>query len=355
MPPRARFGLKELAKRAAVVGAAGFVPLVLLVGFVYAVDALLLVFAGVLFAIFLSSLSDLFKKFARLDDNWSLVAAVLFVVLLAAATVWLLVPSIAEQTTQLQTTLPESVQNLKEYLQRYDWGHWILNAVPEPTEMVPRRQELFGRVTGVVSGELEAVGAVVVVFFTGLYLAAQPGLYTRGVVKLVALSQRDRVAEVLDRVGGVLKWWLIGQLAAMLFVGVLTYVGLLLIGIDMALALAVLAALLTFIPNFGPLIALIPALLIGLLDGPMTAVWILALYQGIQIVESYLVTPLLQQRMVSLPPALTLIAQLLMAIFVGGVGLALATPTIVVLMVLVRSFYIRDMLGDHSDGDEQDA
>jgi predicted PurR-regulated permease PerM len=145
-----------------------------------------------------------------------------------------------------------------------------------------------------------------------------------------------------------LQWWLIAKLIAMVFVGGLTWLGLWLLGIGMPLTLAVLAALLTFIPNLGPIIAAVPAVLIGLLDGPATAVWVVVLYVAIQTIESYILTPLLQQQAVSLPPALTITTQLVMAVFVGGIGLALATPLTVVVLVLVRSLYVQDMLGDEA-------
>lgn len=322
----------------------------LVVGVGYAIDVLLLAFAGALFSIFLRSLSDLFTKYTGLGENWSLAAIVLLVVAAVAAGVWLLIPSITKQTDQLRQSLPRSVEQLQERVKRHEWGRWVLEKTPERDELIPRRRVLFSRITGVVSGTVEAIGMVVVIFFTGLYLAAQPRLYTEGIVKLVAIAKRSRAREVIERVGAALKWWLVGKLVAMLFVGVLSWLGLLLLGVDMALTLAVLAALLTFIPNFGPIIAAVPAVLIGLLDSPMTALWVVVLYVMVQTVESYLVTPVIQQQTVSLPPALTITTQLTMAVFVGGIGLALATPATVVMLVLVRSLYVQDVLGDASEG-----
>ena len=171
---------------------------------------------------------------------------------------------------------------------------------------------------------------MLLIFFIGLFLGIQPRLYIDGIVKLVTLSKRDRAREILGEIGAGLKWWLAGKLVAMVCVGGLTFLGLRLLGIGMALTLAVLAALLTFIPNFGPIIAAVPAVLIGLLEGPATALWIVGLYVAIQTVESYVITPLIQQQAVSLPPALTITSQLVMAVFVGGLGLALATPLTVV-------------------------
>jgi predicted PurR-regulated permease PerM len=340
--------LLDLAKRAGVVWAVGLLIILLVVGVGYAIHVLLLAFAGVLFAILLRGFSDFLNTHTGMSEKWSLAATVLLLVVLVTGGVWLLIPSIAEQTDELRQTLPKSVELLEEQVKRYEWGRWMLEKAPEPAELIPRRGNLFSRITGVVSGTLGAIGVVVVIFFTGLFFAIQARLYTEGIVKLVMIGKRDRAREVIGQIGAELQRWLIAKLTAMVFVGGLTWLGLWLLGIGIPLTLAVLAALLTFIPNLGPIIAVVPAVLIGLLAGPATAVWVVVLYVAIQTIESYLLTPLLQQQAVSLPPALTIMTQLVMAVFVGGIGLALATPLTVVVLVLVRSLYVQDTLGDET-------
>lgn len=340
--------LLDLAKRAAVVWAVGLLIILLIVGVGYAIDVLLLAFAGVLFAILLRGLSDFLSTHTGMGEKWSLAATVLLLMVLVTVGAWLLIPSIAEQTDELRQTLPKSVELLEGQVKRYEWGRWMLEKAPESAELIPRRLDLFRRITGVVSGTLGAIGIVVVIFFTGLFFAIQPRLYTEGIVKLVMIRKRARAREVIGQIGAELQWWLIAKLTAMLFVGGLTWLGLWLLGIGMPLTLAVLAALLTFIPNLGPIIAAVPAVLIALLDGPATAVWVVVLYIAIQTIESYLLTPLLQQQAVSLPPALTITTQLVMAVFVGAIGLALATPLTVMVLVLVRSLYVQDTLGDEA-------
>lgn len=340
--------LVEFAKRSFVVSGVVLLTVVLALVIGYAVDVLLLAFAGVLFAILLRSLGDCLSRHTPLGEKWALAVAVLLFIGSLAAVAWLLIPSIAGQAGQLRESLPKSIERLEERAKQYGWSRWLLEKAPEPEDLAPKRRDLFSRITGVVSGTLNAVGAVVVIFFTGLFLAAQSRLYIEGVVKLAPIERRDRAREVIGEIGAALKWWLVGKMVSMVFVGVCTWLGLWLLGVKLALTLAVLAALLTFIPNFGPIIAAVPAVLMGLLVSPMTAVWVAALYIGIQTVESYVITPLIQQQTVNLPPALTITAQLAMAVFVGGMGLALATPLTVVILVLVRSLYVRDVLGDTS-------
>jgi predicted PurR-regulated permease PerM len=338
--------LVDLAKRAGVVWTVVLLITLLVVGVGATIDVLLLAFAGVLFAILLRGVSDFLSRHTGIGEKWSLAATVLLLLALVAAGFWLLIPSIAGQVDELRQSLPKSVELLETQVKRYEWGRWMLEEAPAPAELLPRQRDLFGRVTGVVSGALGAIGVVVVIFFTGLFLAAQPRLYTEGLVSLVAIRKRDRAREVISQIGGQLQGWLVAKVIAMVFVGVLTWLGLWLLGIGMSLTLAVLAALLTFVPNLGPIIAAVPAVLIGLLDSPTTAMWVALLYVAVQTIESYVLTPLLQQKAVSLPPALTITAQLIMAGFVGGMGLALATPLTVVVLVLVKSLYVEDTLGD---------
>ena len=87
-------------------------------------------------------------------------------------------------------------------------------------------QDLLGRVFGVVSGTLGALGSALVIFFTGLYLAVDPQTYRHGLVRLVPIRHHLRADEILDQMGDTLLWWLIGKLISMTLVGVLTFLGL---------------------------------------------------------------------------------------------------------------------------------
>lgn len=168
----------------------------------------------------------------------------------------------------------------------------------------------------------------------------------RGLLKLIPLGYRPRAAEVLDESGSTLRAWLLAKLLEMLLIGVLTTLGLWLLGIQLALVLGLIAGLLSFIPNIGPVLAVIPALLLASLEGGRTVLYVAALYLFIQALESYVFTPWMQQRIVSVPPALTIAVQLLFGLLAGTLGLLLATPLAAVGMVLVRMLYVEDLLGD---------
>ena len=153
---------------------------------------------------------------------------------------------------------------------------------------------------------------------------------------------RGSLREVLAAVGSTLRWWLWGKLLGMLVIGVLTTLGLWRLGVPLALTLGLLAALLTFIPNIGPILAVIPA---ALLDSPAKALYVLGLYLPIQTVESYLITPLVQRLTISMPSALTITAQLVLGVLLGAMGVVLATPLTAAAVVLMKMLYVEDALG----------
>jgi predicted PurR-regulated permease PerM len=187
---------------------------------------------------------------------------------------------------------------------------------------------------------------MLIVVVLGLYFAADPDKYINGTARLFPREHRDDVFEVFGRLGHALRWWLLGRLAAMLIVGLLTGIGLALWGVPFAFILGLLAAILDFVPNIGPLIAAIPAIMVGMSQGGSTVIFLIVLYLVVQGLEGYLIAPYIQQRTVSMPPALLLTAQLVMGTGLGILGLLLASPLTVVGMVLVQMLNMRNVLGE---------
>jgi predicted PurR-regulated permease PerM len=191
---------------------------------------------------------------------------------------------------------------------------------------------------------LSAVGSAVVILFVGIYVAAQPTLYHHGLRRLAPIHARRRLDTVLLEVTSVLRWWLVGKLLSMTLVGVLTTAGLWLLEVPLALTFGLLAAALTFIPNFGPILSVVPPAILALAEEPRRALYVGALYLAIQTVESYAITPLIQRRTVSLPPALTITSQIVLGVLVGAIGVAMATPLTAAVMTVVRMLYVEDVL-----------
>ncbi|PYT00331.1 MAG: AI-2E family transporter [Acidobacteria bacterium] len=328
----------------------GFVVLVLLLlALLYFVfDVILLIFAAALLAIFLRGLAGILGKYVKLGEGWLvLIVSVLLIAILAGAIAFL-APDVAEQVRNLREELPKSAQAAANYISQFGWGRALIEHMPSVDDIRGRvdTSAILNGVGGVFSSTIGAVGNFFVVVLLAIYLATEPEFYVHGFTKLFPMRRRERVREILATVGEALERWLIGKVASMAFIGLLTWIGLSILGVKLALTLGLLAGLLSFIPNFGPIISALPALLLAFIDRPIMAVYVLGLYIAVQLVESNIVTPMIERRTVELPPALTIVFQLGLAVLVGGLGLVLATPLLAVIMVLVQMVYVQDILGD---------
>jgi predicted PurR-regulated permease PerM len=339
-----------------VLLAAGLAVLtVLLILFVYfTFDVLLLFFAAILLAVFLRGLAGFLGRFIKIGDTWLvLIVSVVLIAILAGA-IALLSPSVAEQVRNLREELPRSAQAAGEYISQFRWGQAIFAEMPSMDEVRTHldTSSILSRVGGVFSSTAGVIANFFIMILLAIYLASEPEFYLRGFTKLFPISRRQRVREVLDKIGYTLHWWLIGKVGSMLFIGLLTWIGLSILGVPLALTLGLIAGLLSFIPNFGPILSAIPALLLAFIESPMTALYVLLLYIGVQLIESNIVTPIIERNTIELPPALTIVFQLALAVLVGGLGLVLATPLLAVVMVIIQLVYIQDILGDSSVVDD---
>jgi predicted PurR-regulated permease PerM len=326
---------------------AGTVPFLIALGLLavwVAIEYLLLVFLGILLAILLRTVAEWVSERTRLSVGLSLALFILVLVGLMALAVRLVAPGIAEQADQVAETLPPFIEETQQTLQEYTWGRWIL----EQVQGDGGGEQAIERATRAVTALFHGIVGLVVILFVGVYLAADPDRYWHGVLRLVPVARRRRAAEVLHALRFTLQWWLIGQLLAMALVAVLTTTGLLIIGVPAALALGLLAGLSEFVPTFGPLAAAVPALISSAQQEGNTLLAVALLYLGVQTLEAYVVTPLVQSRTVHLPPVLTIFAQIFLGFLLGFIGLLVAVPLTAAGMVLVKMLYVEDGLGDHS-------
>lgn len=318
----------------------------------YTFDVVMLVFAAALLAIFLSGLAEVIKPYVPLGDGLRVLLVSVILLAVVGGTVAMLSPSIADQAQHLRDELPKSALKVTEYLNQFGWGRALIDQLPtfDDVKNNINLSSLLSGVGGVFTSTMGAVGNVAIVVLLAIYLASEPRFYSEGFVRLFPIPRRQRVTEILHQVYETLRWWLIGKFGSMLFIGFLTWIGLSILGVPIALTLALLAGLLSFIPNFGPIISAVPALLIAFVDSPITAVYVLILYIGVQIIESNVVTPLIERETVELPPALTVVFQLGLGTLVGGLGLVLATPLLAMIVVVVQLVYLQDILGDKVEG-----
>lgn len=306
----------------------------------------LVIFGGILFGIFLQALGELAARHLGLPYRLAVALVSALVPLLLGAIVVLVGPSLVEQFGRLAEELPAAVDSVQERLRNFAWGEAFLpgGGEGEGEGGEGAGWDLLDRATGVFSTTLGAVVNVFIVGFLGLYFALTPRSYRKAVAHMLPVGWRERAGQVMGALGAALRSWLLGRFAAMAVVLVLTAGGLLLLGVPLALSLSLLAGLLNFVPYLGPVAAAVPALLVAGAESFRLALWVGVFYTGVQLFESFVATPWIQKKAVSIPPALLVASQILLGLAGGIVGLLLATPIAVATVVLVQTLYVEDVL-----------
>ena len=363
----------------------------------YSMYVLLLAFAAVLVGVLLRGAAEWVAQRLGIGPGWGLGIVVLALVGFFVVLGLFAAPSIVREAENLADQIPQSLQKADDSIRKQSWGRRLLGdngggggqhpagqpatqpaaqasgqpasqPASQPATQPAGNQTVMDKVMDAGTGDgamkratrfanqlLHGLLALFVVLVTGIYLAAAPRMYVEGVVMLAPHARRRRYREVMARLAYVLRWWMIGQLIPMVVIGVLTAVGLKIIGVPMWLFLGLLAALFNFIPNFGPLISGVPAFLLALADSPTKAMWVVGLYIFAQSLEGYVLTPMVQRRAVELPPALLILFQVLAGLLLGVLGVVLAAPLLAVVVVAIKMLYVEDVLGDEvkvpGDGD----
>ncbi|WP_376094689.1 AI-2E family transporter [Roseomonas sp. CCTCC AB2023176] len=302
--------------------------------------AVLTGFGGILTAVALRSLALPIARRTPLNEATSVLAVSLLILLLAAAGVWLAAEALMEEARQFAQRLPEAWQAASTRLRDLPGGAWIIEQIPSAGELGDAAGGAARTALAGLSGALGGLGTFVLILLLGVYLAADPATYRRGLLRLLAPSLRLRAARTLYATADTLRGWLLGQAFAMMVTGMLTFLGLWLLGVPLAGLLAVLSALFGFVPYVGPIVGGVPAVLIALGQDPSLVPWVVGLVLLVQNVEGNILTPLVQQRSADIPPALLLGAQLLFGGGLGILGVVLAAPVAAALVTAVRVGYV---------------
>jgi predicted PurR-regulated permease PerM len=312
-------------------------------------DIVLLSFAGFLLAVALQGMTKGLRWLTRLPYGVNLFIVVLLLLTLAVLATWLIVPALIAQLEELFAQLIAALETLENQFRDSNWGQQILEQFEEDNgdfSLPMPGLDMVGQITSTFALTFTAIANLLFVLFIALFVASNPARYREGVVRLVPIAQREKAREVIRTIVVTLRKWLLGTLISMCVVGLVSGLGLALLGVPLALLLGVISGLFEFIPLIGPIIGTIPAVLVAFVNSPLLALYVLIFYLVLQQLEGNVLTPLVQQHAVSLPPAITLIAILLFGLLFGPLGYLLATPIAAVIMALVKLLYVRDTLGD---------
>jgi predicted PurR-regulated permease PerM len=279
----------------------------------------------------------------RISPSLTLAAVTVGLALLLGGVAYWIGPRLASEAQQLWSQLWGQFQHLEQTYGDTPWGKLLLHPGSQQHDQA-FPSGLTKSAASVVTSTLGVIGTLFVIAVTAIYFALAPGLYADGLVRLLPPAFRPRWREILSEIGGTLQWWLLGQSIDMVVVGVLAWLGLMLLGAPLPMALGVLAGLFTFVPYFGAIAAMIPALLVTSTVSWSMALWTIVIFLVCHAVEGYLIAPFVQKRTVELPPALTVMSMTVMGAIFGVVGVILATPLVAIGLVLVREAYVHDVL-----------
>jgi predicted PurR-regulated permease PerM len=323
--------------------------LLLLLFFVYSVaEILLLLFIAFLFSLYLGAVTDYLGARVRIPRGLGLGVALLLTLLATTAIGLLIIPPVLLQTQELVDVLPsllaEWERNLIQLASRYPLIEQLL---PHPAGQgyfqaaLARAGGYFTGIFPYLFSGLHVLIHAISVLVMGIYLSLRPALYRDGLLALVPPVHRPLARGIFDDLANTLRGWIVGQLLAMIFLGVLTWIGLVALQVPYALAFGVFTGVVVMVPFFGTLIStLLPAFFVLGSGGLVHALLVVLLGVVIHLIEANVVHPLVMERKVNLPPVLSILSVLVMAELLGLIGLLVAVPVLASILVIVRRLYV---------------
>ena len=322
------------------VGISAFVIIMVLI--IYkAFNVFFLLLAASLIALFFGAVSNKIKKWTGLGDRVSFAVTIVSIVLLAGLFFWLVGAEAQIQFKEMQEAVPVMIDNAQTYLNRTSLGQKIsdqISDIENQKKVLPFLQSFFKSSFGVF-------GDLYIVIFLAMFLSVSPFDYVNGVVNLVPRRGKAKAKHVFENLGYNLQKWMKGAIISGFVIFIFISIALLIFGVDMWLILAITAGLLNVIPNFGPIMAMIPAVMVALLTSPTQALLVAGSFIFVQAIEGNLITPNIQKKLLSIPPALLISFQVLMGTLAGGWGVVLAVPMLVIVITVVKELYFDENTG----------
>ncbi len=300
-------------------------------------DVALLAFGAVIVAVIIRALARPLIARVGLRERWAILIIVVGLFVVTVGMSWLFGHQATAQLRGLGERLPRAVESVHAWLQSHAAGQFAieqLSGLGENTEWLQGARAFFAI-------SVTTVGHALLMLFAGIYLATNPALYVRGFVSLFPVRHRPKINGALTESGTALRKWLLGQIVSMVTVGTLTGLGLWAVGAPLPLALGIMAGLLEFIPVIGPIIAIVPGVLVAFTEGPQIALYATIVYFVVQQLEGNVIMPIAQRWAVELPPAYGLLSLVAFGLLFGFLGIFFGSPLAVVIMCLVQTLYIK--------------
>ena len=306
----------------------------------------LVLFAGCLGALILATLTSLIQSWSRLPRMPAFTLLLAIIGLALGLGIWLRGPALAQQFNQLHVDLPNAARQVYSTLDQSTWGQWILANVADATQWSRWLPFAASGLRGAMTAIASSVASMLLIVLASVYLAAEPQFYLNGVRRILPAESLSAVESCLAGAIRTLRYWLLSRLVSMIAVGLLIALGLWLLSMPLAGTLALIAAILTFVPNIGPFASALPAALLAFAISPTKGVLVIAIFCLAHFIEGNLVTPLADRQIVKLPPFLTLSVQLFLAPITGVLGVAMAAPLLAATLGIIRALYPRQCQPD---------
>jgi len=324
---------------------------------------LMLTFAAMLLTVFASIPVRFFNKRLGFNRGVSILLFVFSSMIVVVALSLVVVPTILQQFAVLTSdVIPNGIErvvdwwNSGEAMEQIPQLETIVQSIDFTVDsdflnnVLEQGSNALGQVGGSVlpllGGVASGILSLLIIVFLCLYFVAEPDRYIQGIIALTPIWYRSRMREILEELDDTIRAWLRVTGASMAIVGLGTGIGLAAIGIEQWAALGTLAGIMSFIPNFGPIIAVVPSVAVAIIQAPENTLLVIVVIYGVSFLQSQIVGPLLANESMNLAPVLILIGQIVFGIFFGFLGIMLAVPLTAIVVVLIREVYVKDILGD---------
>jgi predicted PurR-regulated permease PerM len=297
---------------------------------------LLMALAASLIAIYFHGLAEWIIKKTKLSRKASLLISIAGTIILLVVMTWFVGARIQRQVVELSNTLPQTINTAKVKLSKTPVGEKILKYTSGDNS-----QKLLETATTFFNTSFGILGDLYIILFLGIFFTADPSLYKNGIIFLLPAQRKPAGRIILSRISTALRGWIKSILISMLLISVLITIGLTMIGLPGTTVLGLITGILEIIPNFGPVIAMIPGVLLALTISTKTAIVVALIYISCQTIVASIVTPLLQKKIINIPPALTLLSQLIMGTLSGIMGIILAVPLLAILIIIIDELYVK--------------